>query len=61
MNKTAQYKLTIIVPVYNEEDNIYALEERLKAYLPTVHEAGNPACVLFVNDGESEVAKLHPL
>lgn len=54
MNKTAGYKFTIIVPVYNEEDNIYALEERLRAYLPTVHSAGAPACALFVNDGSKD-------
>jgi len=48
MNKTAQYRFTIVVPVYNEEDNMQALEERLSAYLPT---ALYPTCVLFVNDG----------
>ncbi len=52
MNKTAGYKLTIIVPTYNEEDNIYALEERLKAFLPNSLAA--PTCVLFVNDGSKD-------
>lgn len=56
MNKTAGYKFTIIVPVYNEEDNIYALEERLRAYLPAVNTAGAPACVLFVNDGSKDAS-----
>lgn len=51
MNKTSNYKLTIIVPVYNEEDNISALEERLSAYLP---HARYSACVLFVNDGSTD-------
>lgn len=51
MNKTSQYQLTIIVPVYNEEDNIGALEDRLGAYLP---QALRKACVLFVNDGSSD-------
>ena len=27
MNKTSHYRLTIIVPIYNEEDNIAALED----------------------------------
>ncbi len=51
MNNTSDYELTIIVPVYNEEDNIKALEERLGAYLPT---ALCSACVLFVNDGSTD-------
>ena len=51
MNSTAKYKLTIIVPVYNEEDNMEALEKRLGAYLP---HALVKACVLFVNDGSKD-------
>ena len=51
MNATANYDLTIIVPVYNEEDNAAALEERLSAYLP---KAARRACVLFVNDGSKD-------
>lgn len=51
MNKTADYRLTIIVPVFNEEDNMAALEERLAAYLS---KAASKACVLFVNDGSRD-------
>jgi glycosyltransferase involved in cell wall biosynthesis len=51
MNKTANYQFTIVVPVYNEEDNMQALEQRLSAYLPT---ALCSACVLFVNDGSRD-------
>ena len=51
MNKTANYQFTIVVPVYNEEDNIYMLEERLSTYLPT---ALYSSCVLFVNDGSKD-------
>jgi len=47
-NKTGNYDLTIIVPVYNEEDNMKALEEKLSAFLP---KALYKSCVLFVNDG----------
>lgn len=54
MNKTADYRFTIIVPVYNEEDNIYTLEERLRAYLPATTAGGQPACALFVNDGSKD-------
>ncbi len=52
MNKTSNYKLTIIVPVYNEEDNIYALEEKLSDYLKQSKDF--PTCVLFVNDGSKD-------
>lgn len=51
MNKTLSYQLTIIIPVYNEEDNIAALEQRLGSYLPT---ASRKACVMFVNDGSKD-------
>lgn len=51
MNKTANYKFTVIVPVYNEEDNIDALEEKLTVFLS---ESIYPACVLFVNDGSKD-------
>lgn len=48
MNKTADYKFTIIVPVYNEAENMQRLEEALAAYLP---QCPVSACVLFVDDG----------
>jgi dolichol-phosphate mannosyltransferase len=43
--------LTIIVPVYNEEDNLLRVEKELSAYL-TVSTAS--ADVLFVNDGSAD-------
>ncbi len=51
MNKTSNFEFTIIVPVYNEEDNIMALEKRLSLYLPT---ALLSTCVVFVNDGSKD-------
>lgn len=51
MNKTTNYQFTIIVPVFNEQDNISALEERLCLFLPKAHYA---ACVLFVDDGSTD-------
>lgn len=51
MNKSANYQLTIIVPVYNEEDNIYSLEQKLGEFLP---QSRCSACVLFVNDGSRD-------
>ncbi|MCH5240062.1 MAG: glycosyltransferase [Muribaculaceae bacterium] len=51
MNKTSEYDLTIIVPVFNEEENMQALEDKLSAYLGN---AIKKSCVLFVNDCSSD-------
>lgn len=51
MNKTSNYQLTIVVPVFNEEDNMDALEKALGDYLP---HAACKACVLFVDDGSKD-------
>ena len=44
-------KLTIIVPVYNEEDNLKRVEEEMAAYLKKAAVASQ---VLFVDDGSSD-------
>ncbi len=51
MNKTNDYGFTIIVPVYNEEDNLMRVERELAAYIPT---APVKSCVLLVNDGSKD-------
>lgn len=51
MNKTKDYQFTIIVPVFNEEDNIARLTAALAAYIPA---ALMKTCVLFVNDGSTD-------
>ena len=51
MNKTVNYRLTIVVPVYNEEGNILRLEKELGDFLG---KAKVPSCVLFVNDGSQD-------
>lgn len=53
MNKTKNYELTILIPVYNEEGNIGALEERLSVFLPS---ARRTACVLFIDDGSTDAS-----
>ncbi|MFT7071053.1 glycosyltransferase family 2 protein [Patiriisocius sp. Uisw_017] len=45
------YDFTIIVPVYNEEDNLQRVEEELFAYLKI---ASKPTKILFVNDGSKD-------
>lgn len=51
MNETAKYEFTIVVPVYNEQDNLSRVEEQLSSFLP---KARMKACVLLVNDGSSD-------
>ncbi|WP_071146030.1 glycosyltransferase family 2 protein [Bacteroides ihuae] len=51
MNQTSLSELCIIVPVYNEEDNMPRLEAELSAFLKS---ASISACVLFVNDCSSD-------
>lgn len=51
MNKTSHYSLTILVPVFNEEGNIFRLEKELIHFLPI---AKVLSCVLFVNDGSTD-------
>lgn len=45
------YKFTIIVPVYNEEDNLERVEKELLAYTKI---ASLPTKILFVNDGSKD-------
>jgi glycosyltransferase involved in cell wall biosynthesis len=43
-----KYELTIVVPVFNEEENLIRVEKELSAYLNI---ALKKTCILFVNDG----------
>jgi Glycosyltransferases involved in cell wall biogenesis len=52
MSKTANYLLTVVVPTYNEEDNIKDLSRKLSDFV--VKSTSFPTCVLFVNDGSSD-------
>ena len=52
MNKTASYRFTILVPFFNEKENVPELERRLSEYLPKC--SAQPCCVLFVNDGSTD-------
>lgn len=45
------YDFTIIVPVYNEEDNLTRVEKELLSYTKT---ASKSTCILFVNDGSKD-------
>lgn len=46
-----EYKFTIIVPLYNEEENLLRVEKELGNYLKV---APIPTCILFVNDGSTD-------
>lgn len=45
------YELTIVIPVYNEEDNLARVEKEMSDYFKI---ASRPACALFVNDGSKD-------
>lgn len=45
------YDFTIIVPVYNEEENLDRVEEELLAFITI---ATKKTCILFVNDGSKD-------
>ena len=45
------YKFTIVVPVYNEEENLERVEKELLAYTKI---ASLPTTILFVNDGSKD-------
>lgn len=51
MNKTREYDFTIIVPVYNEVDNLPRVERELSAYIKS---SEMKSCVLLVNDGSRD-------
>ncbi len=51
MNLTRNYRLTIIIPVYNEEDNINSLEEKIGNF---INGAEISVAALFVNDGSKD-------
>lgn len=53
MNRTADFGFTIIVPVYNEAENMPALSRRLADY---VQRSSQKACVLFVDDGSTDAS-----
>ncbi len=52
MNPTSKYDFTIIVPFFNERENIARLETKLSHYL--TKSLCKSACVLFVNDGSTD-------
>jgi dolichol-phosphate mannosyltransferase len=53
MKQTNKYELTIIIPVYNEDENLADVEQRMSEYLP---QCDIKACVLFVNDGSRDAS-----
>ena len=50
-NHTAEFEFTVIVPVFNEQDNIVRLEKELGDFL---EHASMHSCILFVDDGSQD-------
>jgi len=55
MNKTGSYEFCIIVPIYNEEDNMDRLEKELSTY---INSSSVKSCILFVDDGSKDQSKI---
>jgi glycosyltransferase involved in cell wall biosynthesis len=51
MNQTGNYEFCILVPVFNEEDNMDRLADTLIKYMD---HASVKTCVLFINDGSTD-------
>lgn len=51
MNKTNNYQLTIVIPVFNETDNINRIYEAVHSYF---QQCPVSACLLFVDDGSTD-------
>ncbi len=51
MNQTADYELSVVIPVYNEQESLHDLFDALTAYK---QKASVKVCFLFVNDGSSD-------
>lgn len=51
INLTASYEFCIIIPIYNEEENLLRVENELETY---IKRATITTCVLLVNDGSSD-------
>ncbi|MDO5572033.1 MAG: glycosyltransferase [Bacteroidales bacterium] len=51
MNQTVNYQMTILVPIFNEEDNIKRLENVLSSYLNI---SKIKSCILLINDGSND-------
>lgn len=50
-NRTRNYRFTVVIPVYNEEENIFVLEKKIRLFL---QKSIFSTCVVLVNDGSTD-------
>ncbi|WP_129594094.1 glycosyltransferase family 2 protein [Seramator thermalis] len=50
-NRTRDYRFTVVIPVYNEEENIFVLEKKIRLF---IQKSIFSTCVLLVNDGSTD-------
>lgn len=51
MNRTSEYQFTVIIPVYNERDNLLRVESEIGAFMRS---STFKTCALFVDDGSND-------
>ena len=50
-NRTRDYRFTVVILVYNEEENIFVLEKKIRLFL---QKSIFSTCVVLVNDGSTD-------
>ncbi|MFZ1627021.1 MAG: glycosyltransferase family 2 protein [Candidatus Moraniibacteriota bacterium] len=53
--ETGKYSLSVVVPLYNEEGNVFELHRRIKEAL---EKSGHPYEIIFVDDGSKDKTRI---
>ena len=53
--ETGKYSLSVVVPLYNEEGNVFELHRRIKEAL---EKSGHPYEIIFVDDGSKDKTRV---
>ena len=56
MRTSGEPEISVVIPVYNEEENLPVLAEEIRAAMAPVESAGRPYEVLLVDDGSTDAS-----